>query len=366
MIELDQKKYLVALHRGLSLTYKRFFAIKKFFKNDFERAFHAPLSEWQHVGIDRSGLENFLTTRNQIDPDAEWRQLEACGAGVLIYDEPGYPLPLLNIPQPPAILFIRGSLLDTDFPSVSIVGSRKISPYGKRALQFIIGDLLAANCTIVSGLAYGADALAHHAALEYGGRTIAVLGNGIDEICPRQNKGLGERILEQKQGAILSEYLPGTEVRPENFPVRNRIVAGLSKATLVIEAAERSGSLITANLANDMGREVFAVPGEIFNQTAKGANQLILKGTAHPALSGSMVAEYLSLATKPSQKEAPLNLSEIETQILKTLGKGKMHIDEIYRQCDLPNQTISSQLILLEMKGLICNLGNQVYDTHYA
>lgn len=360
-----QKEYLVAIHRAANITHKRFLKLKSFFNNDFQKAFNASIRDWQEAQIDPKGIETFFLNQKKVEPKKEMEQLHKCNAKILVNDNDKLIYPLKNIQNPPVLLFMRGHLEETDFPAISVVGSRKISPYGRRALEFILNEITQEGVTIVSGLAFGADALAHQIALNNGCRTIAVLGNGIDEIYPQQNKNLGEKIIQENRGAILSEYLPGTPIRPENFPVRNRIVAGLSKATILIEAAEKSGTLITAELANEMGREVFAVPGEIFSKTSKGTNQLLEKGQAHPALSGRRILEMLNLGKhkipKKTKKDFPL--SELDAQILQLLeNEGKMHINEIYQQCSLENSVISSTLLLLEMKGLVHNLGNQTYD----
>lgn len=361
---MASSKHLVALHRGLSLTFNRFQKLNLFFEGDFKKAFNAKISDFQKAEIDIKGIEKFFASRDKIDPNKELSLLKKCNAKVLVFGQEGYPLPLQNIPSPPALLFVRGEIKETDFPALSVVGSRKISPYGKRALERLVGELTMQNVTIVSGLAFGADALAHQTALKNNCRTIAVLGNGIDEIYPQQNKLLGEEILEKNLGALISEYLPGTELRPENFPVRNRIVAGLSKGTLIIEAAQRSGTLITAQLANDMGRLVFAVPGEIFAKNSMGANELLYDGVAHPALSGSQLLEDLGFSSLAQKRSAIENIPKtgIEAEILKVFENDeKLHIDEIFRACPLQNPVISSNIMLLEIKGLIKNIGNQIY-----
>ncbi|MDH3324209.1 MAG: DNA-protecting protein DprA, partial [Candidatus Peregrinibacteria bacterium] len=207
------------------------------------------------------------------------------------------------------------------------------------------------------------DVLAQKCAVGHGARTISILGNGIDQICPATNRSFGEKVLSENKGAILSEYLPGVDARPEYFPVRNRIVAALSKATIAIEAAEKSGSLITCNLAIDFGKEVFAVPGEIFSPNSKGTNGLILKGVAAPAVSGQQILEYLGLKNIEQQKKAKMNVPEvgIEADILQLFGNEKMHIDDLIRVAKFPGNVVSSTVSILEIKGYVVNLGGQVY-----
>lgn len=361
-------KYLLALHRGLNLTFIRFQKLKKHFSNDFEKAFNAKISDFQAADIDPRGIEKFFAERSNISPEKEWETLKKLNANVLAYDDENFPVLLRNIYNPPVLLFVRGSFSDADFPSISVVGSRKISAYGTRALSFILKPIAEQKITIVSGLAFGADALAHKTALDNKCKTIAVLGNGIDKIYPMQNKILGERILEENLGAIVSEYLPGSGVRPENFPIRNRIIAGLSKATIIIEAAQKSGTLITAQLANEMGRSVYAVPGEIFCKNNKGANQLIADGVAHPALSGTQILSDLGFKNLKQKRDASQNIPKtgIETDILKTFeNNDKLHIDEIFRNCPLANPVISSNILILEIKGFLKNIGNQIYVKNF-
>ncbi len=368
MMNNNNLSHLIAIHRCINLSQKRYKLLKKFFHNDFNKAFLSSISDWQQSGLEKIAIEKFFINKKKVNPEQEIELLKKCNAKAVICEDSNLFLSLKNIHNPPVLLFIRGEILETDFPSISVVGSRKISAYGKRVAHFILEDIIREDITIISGLAYGTDGLAHQIALDNGGRTIAVLGNGIDEICPKQNQKLGERILNEKRGAIISEYLPKSGCRPENFPVRNRIVAGLSKGTILIEAAERSGTLITAKLANEMGREVFAVPGEIFSKTSKGTNQLINDGTAHAAISGKSIIETLNFShhkiTKKTKKEFPL--SDLDKIILQVFnGKSKLHIDDIYSLCSLDNAVISSTLVLLEMRGIIYNLGNQTYDYNY-
>jgi DNA processing protein len=357
------EKYLLGLHQALGLTHKRFLALRSFFGLDFERAFFSTPEQWTQARIDSRGITKFFANRDQVDLELMPKKLKNCEAKILTIEDPEYPLSLKNIYQPPVLLFLRGEIFETDFPSVSVVGARKISDLGKRAAEAIIGPLAQAGLTIVSGFAYGADTLAHKIALEHGSRTIAVLGNGIDDIYPSTNQALAEKILRDSRGAILSEYLPGTPARPENFPVRNRIVAGLSKSTVLIEAASKSGTLITAQLANDMGRDVWAIPGNIFAKNSAGNNQLIATGEATALIESRQILESYGLnlsQKKMAQTELPT--TGIEGEILEYFQDGEAsHIDEICRSIPLENQTITAQLLILEMKGWIKSVGQQSY-----
>ncbi len=349
----------------MNLTFLRFQTLQKFFQNDWEHAFRANISDLLSAGIDKKGIENFFQNQKNISPDLELERLQKCGAHALVFGEKNFPISLSHIASPPAILFARGEILDSDFPAIAVVGSRNISSYGRRALETLIAPLARAGITIVSGLALGADILAHRIAVQNGGRTICVLGNGIDQIYPRTNQAFAEKILHEKKGAILSEYFPGIEPRPEYFPVRNRLIAGLSRATIVIEAAEGSGSLITAELANEQGREVFAVPGEIFSKNSAGTNQLIASG-AYPALSAAQILAQLGIDQKLGEQQKikqDIPLTEVETEILRLFGaESRVHINDLMHASALPGPVVSSHISIMELKGLVKNLGNQMYS----
>ena len=366
MQSIDQatQKYLLAIHRRMGLTFPRYKKLKTFFKNNWESVFNAKISDLMSAGIDQKGIEKFEINKKTTSPDAEWEKMQKCETKLLLHGTPEYPTSLENIASPPVLLFCRGEITVSDFPSISVVGSRNISTYGKRALETIVSKMALAKITIVSGLALGADAQAHKIALRDGSRTIAVLGNGLDTIYPAKHATLAREIVEKKQGAILSEFLPGIEARPEHFPIRNRIVAGLSRATIIIEAAMKSGSLITASLANEHGREVFAVPGEIFSKNSEGTNSIISKGEANPALSGEQILEDLGLEKIAIHKQAKqlIPKTKIESEILALFGnEDKRSLDDLIRRSPLPNATVSSTLMILEIKGLIKRLDNQMY-----
>ncbi len=348
----------------MNVTFLRYQALNTFFKGDWEAVFHASLQDFQECGVDKKGIECFFSRRGDVVPEQEMEKLEACGATVLIQGEKDFPPQLAHIPSPPVLLFLRGELLPEDFPSLSVVGSRNISSYGKRALETIVREVAHKGITIVSGLALGADAFAHKVAIENGARTICVLGNGIDFLYPTQNRAFGEKLLKEEKGAVISEFLPGIEARPEHFPIRNRIVAGLSQATLVVEAQKGSGSLITAELANDQGKDVFAVPGEIFAPNSAGTNKLLLNGEATPALSGEQILDTFGITNLSEQKHARKNIptTGVESEILHLFGnENQRHIDDLIRHSSLSGSVISANLAIMELKGLVKHLGNQVY-----
>ncbi|PID70759.1 DNA-protecting protein DprA [bacterium DOLZORAL124_38_8] len=364
---MKQKQYLVAIHKALGLTFLRYKKLSPVFANNWQNLWKASLNELLEVGLSKKEIERFVSERTKINPVEEYEYLQQRGISVLFYEDELFPPQLKNIYNPPVLLFMRGSLLPTDFPSVSVVGARKISDYGKRALEHIVKEVAQAGVTIVSGLALGTDVLAHQVAVQNGARTIAVLGNAIDSIYPKANERFANQLIEENQGVILSEYLPGTKISPGNFPQRNRIVSGLSRATIIVEAAEKSGSLITGKLAIDQNKELFVVPGSIFSQNSAGTNQLLLSGEAFPVLSGKQVLEHLQLGNntiETKKVQQTFECTAVESSILKLLSEHEqLHIDEIIQSVPHKNTEVVSALAILEIKGGVKNSGKQVYHS---
>lgn len=243
---------------------------------------------------------------------------------------------------------------------MAVVGTRSPSTYGKEATRHIVSELARNGLTIVSGLAVGIDSIAHTAALEAGGRTIGVLGCGIDIVYPERNKKLATQIVEN--GAIISEYPIGTRPVAANFPPRNRIISGVSLGTLVVEAPTESGALITVEFALDQGRDVFAVPGSIFHHTSGGTNRLIQNGAALVS-SAEDVLDALNLMSLPVQQEFAAILPEDPTEaaLLQHLSAEPQHIDTLCRASGMPPALVSSTLAMLELKGNVRHVGNMEY-----
>lgn len=358
--------YLCALHAALNLTHNRYRILTGFFgKNNWESIWNASLKDLVEAGLDKRSIEKFLTNREKVDFVKVFDQIQACGAKILTFDAADYPLSLKHIYNPPAVLFYRGDWDESWLPGIAVVGSRKISAYGRRSLEHIVKPVIEAGVTIISGLAYGTDFLSHELAIQNKGKTIAVLGNGIDHVYPRSFEGFAQSMVDESLGVIFSEYLPGTQTKPENFPQRNRIVAGLSKAVLLVEAAEKSGSLITGVLALEQGKDVFAIPGDIFSHTSKGTNGLIARGEAQACVSGDLLLEQLGIQRKTvvqTSMRTALPLNDLERNILETLQTANtLHIDDLGRMLSLSSPQVSSQLSLLELKGLVKHLGQQLY-----
>ncbi len=293
---------------------------------------------------------------------AELEAIEKKNYTLLTLHDPDYPDLLRHIADPPPVLYIRGKLYPRQ-PSVAVVGSRRATAYGLNATRKIAGELAEHGWTIVSGMARGIDTAAHKAALAAGKRTIAVLGTGLNVIYPRQNAKLYNEIAES--GALVSEFFLDTEPRGHHFPVRNRIISGLCYATVVVEAARRSGALITARLALEQGREVFAVPGSIDSATSRGPHFLIRQG-AHLVENAHQVTDELADQLDPGlieaapgikpgagNKPAGIELSAAERKILELIGPEPVHIDEIATGTDTGPGQLASILLQLELKGAV-------------
>ncbi len=327
---------------------------------DLEAAWEADEEELARAGLDRRSLERLLETRRTLSLDRVVARLERLDAHVLTWADEDYPHLLREIPASPPVLYVRGTLLPEDAWALAVVGTRRMTTYGQEVTRRLVSELVQANLTIVSGLALGVDRQAHQVALESGGRTIAVLGSGIDRLYPASNRALARRIIEE--GALVSDYPPGTPPDAANFPPRNRIISGLSLGTLVIEAGERSGALITARFAAEQGREVFAVPGSILSPGSRGTNQLIRDG-ATPVLEARDILEALNLGPVEPQQEARSLLpeNEDEMRILAVLSREPMHVDEIGRATGLDAATVASTLALMELKGFVRSTGSMSY-----
>lgn len=308
--------------------------------------------------LEPRSLSELLAARSQIDPAGELEGLVRKGISVVHPGHPSYPRLLAEISGRPSILYVRGKLAPADDVSVAIVGTRRATPYGRQAAERIAAELAQAGITVVSGLARGVDAVAHRAAIEAGGRTIAVLGSGPDVIYPAEHRRLAEQILES--GAILSELPPGAKPDAQNFPARNRIVSGMTLGTLIVEAPLRSGALITASFAGDQGRDVFVIPGSIFAQTAEGTNALLRDG-ARLVRDGADILEDLGLGGIPVATQSQMALGEDERRLFDALGKEARHIDELAENAGLSAGAASALMLTMELKGLVRNHGAQYY-----
>jgi DNA processing protein len=325
-----------------------------------ERAWNASRAQLQNAGLDERTVNSICTDRHRLNPAELMERCDKLGLQVRIWDDPDYPARLKEIPYPPPVIYVRGSILETDARAVALVGTRRPTAYGKEVTRLFATALAARGMTVVSGLARGIDAEAHCAALDGGGRTIAVLGNGADIVYPPEHDRLSRRILEA--GALISDYPPGTPPDAANFPPRNRLIAGLCLATVVVEAGEESGALLTAKYAADYGREVFAVPGSVFNVMSRGCNRLIGDG-AHLAISPEDVLSMLDLERIDPALQIRMIIPDnpVEAKILQAVGQEPVHIDVLRAQVDLPIGEVSGALAMMELKGTVRPVGGMQY-----
>lgn len=353
-------KYWLGFNQVKGIGPAKVQALLDFF-GDIKAAWQANEHQLKQIGIDRRTIQGFLHGRNTMDLDAELARLEADGIWLMAWDSPQYPRYLREVPNPPPLLFGRGELLEADQWAVAVVGTRRLTAYGKQVARELVGGLVRNNVTIISGLAKGIDSIAHQIAIDMGGRTIAVLGSGLDNIYPAQNRVLAGQIVNG-QGAVISEYALGVKPDARNFPPRNRIISGLSLGVVVVEAGERSGALITANFALEQNREVFAVPGNINSPASKGTNRLVQQG-AKSVLSVEDILEELNLTMVLErvavQKAVPDSAEE--ALILDHLTHQPIHVDVLSRDCGLPSAMVSSTLTLMELKGMVQQVGGMNY-----
>ncbi len=294
----------------------------------------------------------------------EWEQMERLGIEAVFFDEPDYPALLSHCKDSPYVLFYRGQLRTwTGLPALAVVGTRRMTTYGQRATEYIIEGLQAARPVIISGLAIGIDATAHQAALAHQLPTVAVLAHGLDRIYPLEHRRLSQRIVEEG-GALLSEFPTGTKPDKEHFPRRNRIIAGLAEATLVVESALKGGALLTAQYAFSYDREVFAVPGRIFDQQSQGCLKLIQDQVATPVMGGQDIIQQLRWQTRsPQSREQKIALDAKEQQIYDLLRAHQQPLsaEEIAQRLSLPLAEVFGLLTALELKGKVHALPGQRY-----
>lgn len=314
------------------------------------------------VKIEESVADAFIGWRQSLNIASFEKIISSYGIDILMPEDEAYPSLLRETADPPQVLFCRGNLASLYKP-LAVVGTRKITNYGRQAVVEIVSPLARGGVSIISGLALGIDAAVHAATIKNNGHTVAVLGCGLDDpsIYPATNKNLAKEILASG-GAIISEFAPGALSLKHHFPIRNRIIAGMSLATLVIEADLDSGSLITARAALDENRDVFAVPGDIFRQTSRGVNNLLKMG-ARLAASATDVAEIFDVKLEEQKLQAlAIPASPEEAEILLCLKKEPKHIDELAREAKLDISVVSAMLTILEMKGSARAMGNMHYS----
>jgi len=347
----------LSLVKGIGAV--RFHSLLNYF-GDAESVWKAAAKDLRSAGLSANLVQKLLEVRAAVDLEKVWDGMRARGITVLTWEDQDYPRRLKELDQHPPVLYVRGEIRSDDEWSVAVVGTRRVTAYGRQVANDVASILAASGVTIVSGLARGIDGIAHQAALKAGGRTIAVLGSGVDRVYPPEHRRLAQEIVEA--GALVSDYPPGTPPDGSNFPPRNRIISGLSLAVIVVEAGQRSGALITAKFAAEQGRDVFAVPGNINAPQSVGANKLIQQG-ARPLLSPADVLEMLDLTMVHEQQDArrSLPMDPTETKLLSVLSQEPMHVDEIRNRVTLPIEQVSSTLALMELKGMVRHVGGMNY-----
>lgn len=352
--------YRVALHRVPRMGGVRFALLEAAFSN-LEDAWHADAGALHAAGLDVRTAQAITRAHAETDPFAELERLHLAGVDALAPDDPRYPSRLHEIADAPPLLYVKGSWIPDDEWSVAVVGTRRATAYGRQAATEFARGLAANRVTVVSGLARGVDTVAHHTALESGGRTVAVLANGLDTVYPPENARLADQIAAQ--GALMTDYPLGTKPRADFFPRRNRIMSGVALGTLVVEGEPTSGAMITARLALEQNREVFAVPGSIFSTQSSGPLALLRDG-ATPVGRIEDILEALNLTMVGAQMDFGRALppdDPNEVALMASLSREPRHVDEVVRQSGLPAATVAATLALLELKGLVRDMGGMQY-----
>lgn len=359
MANTDELKYWVGFSRMPGIGRVKISQLLEHFST-LEQAWKGSTGELRKAGLDSKSADTIVNMRPRISLDAEMESLKRYKVKVLTCDSDTYPQRLREIYDYPPVLYVRGNPLPEDETCLAVVGTRRATVYGRQVTDEIVSDLARNKVTIVSGLAKGIDSIAHRAALEAGGRTIAVFACGLDIVYPAENANLAREIMER--GALISEYPLGIRPKADNFPRRNRIMSGLSLGVLVIEAGESSGALITANQALEQNRDVFAVPGSILSPASRGTNHLIQEG-AKLVRNHVDILEELNLAMVAQQLEMKeiLPTDETESLLLKQLSAEPTHIDEVCRHSRLTPALVSSTLTMMELKGMVKQVGGMNY-----
>lgn len=359
---MEHQRYWLGLHLVRHIGSVRLQHLVEVF-GSAKAVWHASEAELRGCNLPPKPTEKLLEARQKLDLTAELRKVKAAGAYLLTLDDADYPTLLRDIPDPPPVLYVRGSLLPTDTLGLAIVGTRRATRYGRDAAHRMGLWLARQDVTIVSGLAHGIDEAAHIGALDADdGRTIAVLGCGIDSVYPADNADLADAITQR--GALVSEFPLGTPPTGTNFPRRNRIISGMTLGVLVAEAPESSGALITVEMALEQGREVFAIPANIFNPTGTGSNKLIQDGAKLVMRAADVLDELNIVHTRQEVRTRTQSIapeSGAESELLQYLEADPIHIDDLVRASGLPTGKVSATLTLLELKGLAEMVGHMQY-----
>ena len=355
------REFWVALQQTPGLGARRFLQLVKIFGNP-HAVWEAPEKEILALeGLGKTAA-SLLKWRRQVNPAGIMAKLDAAGIRVLTLAEEAYPLELKRIYDPPPVLYWRGCRLPGEGLKIAIVGTRRATAYGLKVAAELAADLAVAGVGVVSGLARGIDAAAHRGALQGQGATWGILGCGVDVIYPPEHRELYRQVMDS--GAIISEFPPGTPPDAGHFPARNRIISGLTSGTVVVEAAAKSGALITADLALEQNRDVFAVPGPITSRSSQGANELIKQGARVVTGVEDILAEYTTASLwslSRAEQEVAVALTTTEEQVLAGLSVMPVHLDALLATAGLPPGELNTALLQLEMRQLVRRLPGGFY-----
>ena len=356
---MDAKKYWICFNcLGLSSVKMR--KLLDYF-GDPETMFGATQRQLKEAGVSEVKIELMSEVQNTVW-EREIEKANSLGAAIVTLADENYPELLKEIPDPPPVLYVKGTICKQEALPIGIVGTRNPTAYGIRMAEKFAYELSCLGFSIISGLARGIDSYAHRGCLKAKGRTIAVLGSGFMNMYPRENESIAQKISER--GCVISEFPLDTRPNRENFPRRNRIISGLSKGILVIEAGQRSGALITAHLAVDQNREVFSVPGQIGSLMSTGANQLLKEGAKLVETTQDILDEFgleINKSQIETEKRSLPELNKAEKNVLSVLSGNKCHIEEILNKTGLPYVTLSQALTGLELKEIIESLPGKFY-----
>jgi len=356
------KKYLNALNTTIGTSTEALHRVHSAFGNNWKRAYTSDFFKFinKEKLPDKLALQRLRHKKKNLDVDRAFQELEKYSIDIITILDKDYPALLRQIADPPFMLYVRGDRDLMNDNCFAVVGTRKVTDYGKAVVSHIVGDVGRAGFTVISGLAAGIDSLAHRAVLDIGLKTISVFGTGLDDrsIFPPRNAGLAKEIIETG-GLLISEYAPGTHGSKLTFPMRNRIISGLSKGVLIVEAGQASGSVITANCALDQNRDVYAVPGNIFSQGAAGTNYLIKNGAKLVMKAKDILEEYDLDVNNRNSTIKPDN--EVEEKIINALIAKPCSVDDIARETQMDLGEILSSLTVMELDKKVREVGNKKY-----
>lgn len=361
-LSLIERKILLGLFLLPNFGFQKIMRLFQVY-GDWAKIWNLKYYELKNLKFSEKLINQFLNHRQKINLDQEWNNYINKNIKIITFFDKEYPFLLKQIYSPPLVLFARGNLdLLNRKNFLSVVGSRKFTSYGKLVVQKFIKDIAENNITIVSGLAIGIDSLAHQESLNTNGSTIAVLGNSLDKIYPASNINLAKNII--KNGLIISETPINTAFSKANFAKRNRIIAGLSQASFIVEASDRSGALITANFALNENREVLTVPGSIFSETLKGNLQLIKNGAKIVENINDILEIYQKQGYEKKEKIEINFENEIQKIIYQIIENEPLHIDKIVECSKMETNVVISNLTQMELLNLLKNIGGQVYQVN--